>query len=77
MGTILIKIPKEIELEYELNNSEETEKLFRKLGEINFSPKTRKPDPLLGLFSDDAEMLDRITEEALESREKHPLRIRP
>lgn len=77
MGTILIKIPDEIQLEYELDSKEETEKLLRKLGEINFSPKIRKPDSLLGLFSDDADMLDRITEDALESREKHPLRVDP
>jgi hypothetical protein len=47
------------------------------LQKIGFPQKSRKANPLLGLFSDDVDMLEQITEEALESREKHPLRARP
>jgi hypothetical protein len=32
-------------------------------------------DPLLGLFADDAELIDRVTGDALHSRENTPLRV--
>ncbi|WP_069472568.1 hypothetical protein [Candidatus Marithrix sp. Canyon 246] len=35
---------------------------------------TVKKDQLLGLFSDDAELIDKITAEAMQARENHPLR---
>jgi hypothetical protein len=35
---------------------------------------TVKKDNLLGLFADDADLIDQITTEAMQARENHPLR---
>ena len=75
MGTITIKVPKDIKVEYELESVEETENLIQRLKEIRIKPLAAKPDHLMGLFSDDVELMDHITESAMKAREKDPLRI--
>jgi len=75
MGKIIIKIPYEIDQEYELNNLEAVEKL---LETIKHAQKKRasstKVDSVLGLFADEPDLIDEVTEMALQSREIHPLR---
>jgi len=75
MGIITIKVPKDIKVEYELDSMEETENLIKRLQEIPIKPRTTKPDHLMGLFSDDVELMDQITESAMKAREKDPLRV--
>ncbi len=74
MGTITIRIPENVELEYIIGSTEETEKLLAKLKEIE--AKSRRPvsDSLTGLFSEDAELMDQIAESAMKGRERDPLR---
>jgi hypothetical protein len=37
--------------------------------------KTEEPDQLLGLFADDTELIDQITESAMQARERDSLRV--
>ena len=73
MGTITITTPKEIRIQYVLN-TEETEKLIQKLQEIKVKPLTPAPDNLMGLFSDDVDLMDQIMEWTMKARENDTLR---
>ena len=37
--------------------------------------QSARVDPLLGLFADELELVDNVTQEAMQSREKTPLRL--
>lgn len=75
MGTITLNVPKDIHLEYQIDNLKLMEQLLNSFQK--FEP-TKQPipknDPLLGLFANDTDLIDQITESALQARETHPLR---
>ena len=75
MGTITIKVPQDIHVEYQIDRSDHTDNIIEKLNEIKLEPTTTKPDRLLGLFAEDAELLDQITESAMQGRENDSLRV--
>ncbi len=72
MGTIILTVPEDIHLEYQFDSLKMMAPL---LDWLKDSQKTKQPienDKLLGLFADDVELIDQITE--LQARENHPLR---
>ena len=76
MGEIIIKIPQNIHEEFELEDPKEIEQLIRSLKKNKKEVKEKKKENLfLGLFADDPDLVDHITELAMQAREKHPLRI--
>ncbi len=75
MGTITIKVPQDIHVEYQIDRSDLIDNIIEKLKEIKLEPTTTKPDRLLGLFAEDAELLDQITESAMQGRENDSLRV--
>ena len=75
MGTITIKVPQDIHVEYQIDRSDLTDNIIEQLKEIKLKPTTTKPDRLLGLFAEDAELLDQITESAMQGRENDSLRV--
>ena len=75
MGTITIKVPKDINIEYKVDSVEATENLLEKLNEMKMKSDSVEFDKLLGLFADEAELLDNVTESAMKARENDPLRV--
>ena len=75
MGTITIKVPKDIEAEYELDSMEQVEKLIQNLNGLRVASLPLKSDSLMGLFAEEAELMDQLIESAMKSREQDPLRI--
>jgi hypothetical protein len=75
MGIITIKVPKDINIEYKVDSVEDTENLLEKLNEMKMKSEPDELDKLLGLFTDEAELLDQITESTMKSRENDPLRV--
>jgi hypothetical protein len=75
MGTITLTVPKDIHLEYQIDNLKFTEQLLNFLQKFESTqPPISKNDPLLGLFANDADLIDQITESAMQARETTPLR---
>jgi len=58
MGTLVIRIPEDVNAEYELSNSEIVKKLFNILNLKAEKPKNIRKDRLAGLFEDNAELID-------------------
>ena len=52
MGTITIKVPKDINIEYKVDSVEATENLLEKLNEMKMKFESVELDKLLGLFAD-------------------------
>jgi len=75
MGTITIKVPKNINLEYKVDSVEATENLLENLNEMKMKSESVKLDKLLGLFADEAELIDNVIETAMKSRENDSLRV--
>jgi hypothetical protein len=75
MGTITIKVPIDINIEYKVDSVEATENLLEKLNEMKMKSESVELDKLLGLFADEAELLDHVTESSMEARENNPLRV--
>ena len=75
MGTITIKVPKDINIEYKVDSVEATENLLEKLNEMKMKSESVELDKLLGLFADEVELLDHVTESAMKARENNPLRV--
>ncbi|UCH95216.1 MAG: hypothetical protein JSV88_33920 [Candidatus Aminicenantes bacterium] len=77
MGNILIHVPQNIHIEYTLENGLLTKNLLELLNTVMLQnePGTGDSDSLLGLFADQAEILDQITEAIMQTRETSSLRI--
>jgi len=74
MGTITLKVPQDIHLEYQIDSSKMMEQLLEWLKPLQKTKQYVENDKLLGLFADDADLIDQITESAMQARENHPLR---
>ena len=75
VGTITIKVPQDIQLEYEIDTIDlMIEGLLEQLKRKKQQVESGGRDLLLGLFADDADVLDEITESAMQARERDPLR---
>ncbi len=74
MGTIVLKVPQNINVKYEIDNFKIIEPLFNLLKHLEPASQPVKNNSLLGLFADDAEMIDDVTESAMQARENNPLR---
>jgi uncharacterized protein involved in tellurium resistance len=75
MGTITIKVPKDIDIEYKFDSVEATENLLEKLNEIKMKSESVKLDKLLGLFANEVELIDNVIESAMKARENDPIRV--
>ena len=74
MGIITIRVPHNIQEEYETDNWKIIENLLRNLKHTGLKKETKKDDMLTGLFSDEPDLIDKITESAMQAREKNILR---
>lgn len=74
MGTITIKIPQDIHLEYNVDNMQASKNILDRL-RVLLKPISKEPNKILGLFADETELLDQITESALLAREHDSLRV--
>jgi len=74
MGTIVLKVPQNINVKYEIDNLKIIEPLFNLLKHFKPASQPVKNNNLLGLFADDAEVIDYVTESAMQARENNPLR---
>jgi hypothetical protein len=50
-------------------------RLLELISRLSAASSPHKGDPLLGLMSDDSELLDQAVESAYVARESHPLRL--
>ena len=77
MGNITIHVPQRIHIEYTLDNGNITQRLLDMLNALMLrsEPRPQEHDNLLGLFADQSELLDQITENALHARETDALRV--
>jgi hypothetical protein len=75
MGTIMLKVPEDIHLEYQFDSLKMMAPLLEWLkNSKQTKQQIENKDKLLGLFADDAELIDQITESAMQARENHPLK---
>jgi hypothetical protein len=74
MGTITLTVPQNIYLEYKIDSSKLMDQLLEWLKPLKKTKQPIENDKLLGLFADDADLIDQITESAMQARELDPLR---
>jgi hypothetical protein len=77
MGDIRIHVPQQIHIEYTIRNGLLTKHLLDLLNTLMLQskPGTGEHDDLLGLFTDQAKLLDQITESIMQTRETSSLRV--
>lgn len=77
MGDITIHVPQNIHVKYTLDNGNMTHRLLDMLNTIVLRNETisEEQDSLLGLFTDQSDLIDQITELAMQARETDPLRV--
>ncbi|RZB36605.1 MAG: hypothetical protein SRB2_01907 [Desulfobacteraceae bacterium Eth-SRB2] len=51
------------------------ENILEKLNEMKVKPEPDEPDKLLGLFADESELVDHVTESVMQARENDSLRV--
>ncbi len=75
MGTITIQIPQDVKDKYVISNPEIAESLVEEIKTMQKKEMPDTKDILKGLFSNDIDLIDQITEAAMEDREHHGLRV--
>ncbi len=75
MGTIVINIPQDIHEKYDIKSIVTSEELLERLRQIKPKIGENTNNTLLGLFESESELIDYITETAMQSREKDSLRL--
>ena len=78
MGDITIHVPQHLHIEYTLDHDSLTRQLLDMLNTLMLrSIPTRQDtnDKLLGLFTDQPDLLDQVTEQAMYARETDALRV--
>lgn len=78
MGDITIHVPQRIHIEYTLEYDNLTRHLLDILNTLilrSLPPRQATSDELLGLFADQPELLDQVTEQAMHARETDALRV--
>ncbi len=78
MGDITIHVPQRITIEYTLDNEGITRHLLDMLNALmlrSIPTHEEDEDRLLGAFADQPELLDQITEDAMQARETDALRV--
>jgi hypothetical protein len=77
MGNIMIHVPQHIHIEYTLENGLLTKRLLDLLNTMMLQnkPQDDEYDSLLGLFADQSELLDQVTEFAMHARETDTLQV--
>ena len=76
MGSITIRVPQNIRVQYAVEDRFITRRLLEVLNDmmLRLQPGREKPDELLGLFADEADLLDDIIASAMHTRETVPFR---
>jgi hypothetical protein len=77
MGDITIHIPQQIHIEYTIRNRQRTKELLDLLNTtmLQNEPEGGPPNRLLGLLTDQADLLDQVVEHAMQARETAQLRV--
>ena len=78
MGDITIHVPQRIHIEYTLNNGSITRNLLEMLNALllrSLPSREDNNDSLLGLFADQPDLLDQVTDLAMQARETDALRL--
>ena len=73
MGVIRINVPQNIQVEYFVSASKLIDQLLEQLQQMG-TPTPIGQDLLLGLFADDSELVDTVTESAMQARNRDSLR---
>ncbi len=80
MGDIMIHIPQQIHVEYTLENARLTKRVLALLNAVIVRDdvsvqQEADSDHLLGLFADQADLLNQVVESAMQTRESATLRV--
>lgn len=79
MGDIMIHVPQHIQVEYTLDSAQLTQRVLDLLNTVilrhNTSSQSANTDHLLGLFAEEADVLDQVVESAMQTRETATLRV--
>ena len=79
MGDIMIHVPQHIQVEYTLDSGQLTQRVLDLLNRVilrnEASPQSGDVDHLLGLFAEQADVLDHVVESAMQTRETATLRV--
>ena len=79
MGNIMIHVPQHIQVEYTLDSALLTQRVLELLNTVilrhDTSSQPENTDHLLGLFAEEADILDQVVESAMQTRETAALRV--
>ncbi len=79
MGDIMIHVPQHIQIEYTVDSAQLTQRVLDLLNRVilrnDASAQSGDTDHLLGLFADQADMVDQVVESAMQTRETATLRV--
>ena len=79
MGNIMIHVPQHIQVEYTLDSAQLTQHVLDLLNTVilrsEASGQSTETDHLLGLFAEQADVLDQVVESAMQARETATLRL--
>ena len=73
MGKVLLTVPQRINFEYQITSIDVAKEILALIESITQRKATK--NRLLGLFEDKPEIMDEITETAMQSRENQILRV--